>query len=1469
MWARAAVERLGELIRAQPGLIQASIKGSERGAESLSPRPFQGILESLQNADDLGATKLKLLVHQRGRRRELLIVHDGSHVQLSHVAAMILPWVTTKADDPSASGRFGIGQKTLTSLGGPISIHCSPFHVVMEAEGPSPATPYPPVGGFYEPKRGETLLVIPLHASVDVDEMRDFVESLGAESLLFLNSVRRLALFDLKTGKPEIEHRLIQGRQVDAPIKVGETNVTAERSELRDPRRRCRYIRYMLELPLAKGERRYHKATGKTATLGVAAIATGEGRGRIYDRLPSPINLPFPFSLNAQFDPDTARSTLLPREWNAHRIADLGRVIAAVARDCFSRDPALGWRLVPLRSEVTDLNEWIDERMKAMVSSVQADIIEKLRLRADGELRPLSDLVYESANVDGLLSAQDLKLLRPDEHPLDDECRDPAGRWREILDDFALSRAIDTDEALNIFDLNDTELGERQPDWYVRMAKAAIDSDELESLLTKRSVLMANGERIEPPGDNDPRSLVRTVNPRSLAAALDIALLVNPAYLEDTPIASLVSRKLEEQGVLVDECDSDDSALEILARSINGYTLGGVRLDDSQLLSLRDAFERCDQERQREIGPKIGSNIELRTIVYKTAGETEIEWISPTRAYLPATIDRERDTFAKAAQKTPGLHWLDPAYARLLKRTGGRKELGAQRFLTRLGASISPRLTRPENEVRRYQSDSRLASRVGGIARPELQLREIRALPDHRSNLIDDHWSPDLDAVMSDIAQDRNKSRSRRRALALLGVIVRSWDRRYADHQHARAVYTSYGLQDPREVIATWLARACTMPWLPSAAGVLSRPMDLCLDTEANRLAYGGEKSIFLCKVDAQVRRSPALQALRLRRGPSASDLVSRLSELREQPVTAETESEAAGIYHQLALACPQEGRPRPVDDMTVAEFKRSFTSEYGRRGLLLIDGTWYAPGKVLRGPQIFGGYRPFVLNSPSLEPLWRLLAIPEPTARDCLVVLHEIDKRPFNRADQATILETFRALAAHLGSLSPQQRARLKGLPLLVHKGWVKTRPVFAIEDEYLASRFAEKIPVWRSGFTSYSELVNLLDALGVTLIEPDDFELISSNASAVLASEDIRKQFSLSVGHLQDGLARGDEPLYHAISVPWTVLLGAQLVIDENLQLSTRFGRRLIVDADAHLHRDPLTIVVRREEQLGAADIGGRVIANLFIGDRQKVAWAWASMWERARDGIASAGFVLSGEERDEGPSDRLVKLQGQAKRRQSRGGRRDPTKGDAHSGIIEIRALKEITDLEPDEGAYVNVGKSKQGIVLPSRIERKEKGDVGREQPGSSAKSKPRTRSVLPPTSEREQLALDAVQTALRLDRSEIADLRARRGIGADAMDDFRQLFEIKMSSTADFPSEVTLTRSEVDAAQSDPDFFLAVVCGLEDSAGDLRVRFIFNPLERLAPRLKGEMTLTGVDEVEALEYVLTKFRVGKEPPRKSAG
>ena len=149
--ARGAVERLAHRMQEQPALFRAIREGSERGAESLSPRPFQGVLEVLQNADDHGARELRMAV-QRRHRRKLLIVHNGPPVQLTHVGAMVLPWVTTKADDPSASGRFGIGLKTFGSLGGPVEVHCVPFHFRIEGMGPVVCSPAQSIDGLYQPE---------------------------------------------------------------------------------------------------------------------------------------------------------------------------------------------------------------------------------------------------------------------------------------------------------------------------------------------------------------------------------------------------------------------------------------------------------------------------------------------------------------------------------------------------------------------------------------------------------------------------------------------------------------------------------------------------------------------------------------------------------------------------------------------------------------------------------------------------------------------------------------------------------------------------------------------------------------------------------------------------------------------------------------------------------------------------------------------------------------------------------------------------------------------------------------------------------------------------------------------------------------------------------------------------------------------------------------------------------------------
>ena len=365
-------------------------------------------------------------------------------------------------------------------------------------------------------------MLVPLLPSVDPDELIEYMQNLGSPALQFLRNVRRLSLVDLKTGKRVIDHRLIADGPSEVSIHLGEAKLSAERLELRDPRSRWRFTRYLVERSLSKNERRHNKATGPTTTLGIAIPATpGEPTG-FYDRLPLPIRAGFPFSLNAQFDSDTARTALLQRKWNERRLEDLGQLIAAAALDQFARDPASAWRVVPLKREVVpgEVGEWLAKRLQVhVITACQTRLVDELLIEAGGAPRSLSELVYEEEALDGLLTTADQQFLAPDRFAVVPENRDPEGRWREVLGELGCSTLITTGKALELFDLEDDELGDRDPRWYVEVAAAAIQAGFLRNLLSARSVLLADGmlttrmlaEAAENPGIGRAEALRRSI----------------------------------------------------------------------------------------------------------------------------------------------------------------------------------------------------------------------------------------------------------------------------------------------------------------------------------------------------------------------------------------------------------------------------------------------------------------------------------------------------------------------------------------------------------------------------------------------------------------------------------------------------------------------------------------------------------------------------------------------------------------------------------------------------------------------------------------------------------------------------------------------------------------------------------------------------------------------------------------------
>jgi hypothetical protein len=538
---------------------------------------------------------------------------------------------------------------------------------------------------------------------------------------------------------------------------------------------------------------------------------------------------------------------------------------------------------------------------------------------------------------------------------------------------------------------------------------------------------------------------------------------------------------------------------------------------------------------------------------------------------------------------------------------------------------------------------------------------------------------------------------------------------------------------------------------------------------------------------------------------------------------------------------------------MPLGQLRAAFDASPNKRGLLLANGQWHAPEAVLRGPPIFGNLRTFAPNIEGLHVLWDALRVPEPSLDDFIDVLRKLAALKQTAEREGIMVATLRAMASKLGNASPQSLRVLQRLPLWTDAGWSRERPVY-LADASIAGAIGFDLSMWRPGLTSSADLDPLAEALDVTRLRLQDFapRLTAAN---VADGEAYRQQFVATVDLLRESLGRDDIRLHDSLKTTWDELYRARFVIDPELEICHELanGRVLTVPAKAHMSAEPMMFVARTLEDAGAAASGGQAVASLFVGDRQKVAWAWAECWRQAAAGEQANSIMLPPTKLETAAKnrDRLKGLMDDARSRPRKGAATSAGRGsNGTQRAPKVRKLRNVGALLPDDGTIVNAGATQRGIVFANAPKSDAAGRVySRSAAGPNTSGE---RSVLPSSGHREDLALDAVRRALRRNPQQICDMRSRRGLGVDAIDELRQCYEIKMSSSAALPQEVTLTASEVHAAQTDPDFFLAVVTGLEEGEGELCVRFIFDPLHTLSVRFRGDLTLTGIHEAEALEF-----------------
>ncbi|MCX4679899.1 hypothetical protein OG413_32250 [Streptomyces sp. NBC_01433] len=176
----AAVETIARLA-AGAGVMQDSVTGARRGAKRMSTDRLQGLSEVVQNAEDLGASEVRFLV----RERTLLAAHNGRPVRLTDVIPLSMPWVTSKAQDAEATGRFGIGLMTLFTFSPSIEVHSGHYRlrIAESGVGLAPSRTFPPhVGGD-----GWTVFRVPLtDAPLTAADVDAWLSAWGNEALLFL-----------------------------------------------------------------------------------------------------------------------------------------------------------------------------------------------------------------------------------------------------------------------------------------------------------------------------------------------------------------------------------------------------------------------------------------------------------------------------------------------------------------------------------------------------------------------------------------------------------------------------------------------------------------------------------------------------------------------------------------------------------------------------------------------------------------------------------------------------------------------------------------------------------------------------------------------------------------------------------------------------------------------------------------------------------------------------------------------------------------------------------------------------------------------------------------------------------------------------------------------------------------------------------------------------------------------------------
>ncbi|MFF2949821.1 ATP-binding protein [Kitasatospora sp. NPDC057965] len=1495
--AARAVRLLDEGLRNGLGVYRLMAEGGQKGAETLSSDRLQILSEMVQNADDAGASEIRAI----WRPTELLITHDGEGVRLRDVLLLGLPWLSGKARDAEATGRFGIGLATLRALSTAWEVHCHPFHVRFADLNLEPVEPLDLSGDIV----GEawTVFRIPLEPdALSPAELFRWFDTWSDSSLLFLRHLQQITVLRDDPGtarSSEVRSSAVlrlSWRDVGLqrlPVGGTEANVGVREARTTDGSLWRVYDTRVASF----GERtRRHKASGLSMPVAVALPLGSDAAGSVHAGLPV-VPLDVAVRVNAQFDPVISREEFATSQLNDALVPLVADLWEAAVLDVLGHVEPSAWHLVPLpsQSDATAPARLQHALRAALLDRARNQVAERLSLSLPHDVvAPLSDLAVEEAALSGVIDRADVAQLAGLPHAYPENARDQAGRWRRVLADWrshgrtGLHDEVQISHAVGLLRNPEYEVGRT-----IRLTAAAIEAGLGHLIALEPSVVTADARRLKP--DSHAYVFAEAEGSGPLDE-LGVVVDLHPAYREDNRWSRRTVSWLRERSRLVRRDDTVAVLRRIADLGMFGGTLRGEGESRiGQLVALQRALGEVPKKVREQLGPRIGRAVFLDCHRYDADGNEQRRRARPSEAYLSQALEStDGDRFAVAARKTPGLVWVDRSYARSLLPASRNNGLSQTAFLRLLGVAVAPRLVPllDGTAVKTYEIDHRIGLLQNAASSTTGRRNEMRRLG--ATHTLDDHICRDLDAVIRDIIAEQDVNERRRRTAALLQTLGKPGLVTSPDQARVQAATAYHGWTVRGQTAALWVWRLREAAWLEDAQGRLRAPTDLRLRTRDAEALYGQDDPGYLHPAiqRATTTRTDVLAALGVSGDPDVPELIARLKQLRARSssypgaLADGFEAEVFLVYRALA------GRltDGPVDTPRAAVEKEIRTSFLQGLDLVLTDQGWARPHDCFRGTSILRGFRSFALTGPELVPLWTVLGIEEPDADDLVDVLKEIaaDGTPPTGERQQVVLEALRSLCASVrtagAAMSPGLRSKLRWLPLWTSAGWVRKRPVYAVDHPVIARTLADRVPVWQPG-GDIQQFTGLLSPLKVSRLEAARASVLDPDGG--VPDPQLTQDFRRAVAGLQDILVR-DEPEAANAFTGWTWLAELEVRVLPGLRIrldSGDGGEALELPVDAQIDRTAKALFVSTPEALRTTRGGGLAVASFFSGERTHVGHRWRDFWETdVPDQPSSATPLVSARQHDHEEQQRMNDLLRQRKltmpgspatlgtpRGTSAPSSAVPApRSAAAPPVPAVPSGRPVLPLavppvpgprELHTAAELGQRSPQVSRVSPS-VKPARPGEVARRRrvtslPGPRlGEGAPRERSG--PLSyqdrDKEKLVIELLAQFLRKDEIDLHDQRGVLRLGADAVDSNGHFYEIKAHGGAE-PTDVSLTSAEFTRALAEGENLSLVIASyLEQGTGEPTLRIIKDPLRHFEVEPVSDVKLKAVRDVDAEALVL---------------